>query len=212
MQLIIQSSPKELQLKEELKTLICELRSIHMVNEFPKYARTERKMNKIKSELNTLTQTRRGAQLKVTLGLNVAFHSLEAVIFIFLIFTFRHDPVVIFPAEWLSPLGSLISFPTSVHGAVSVPLWIMVCRSALRQLANVASLHWVIYCHFFEGLRSSFTLSSMLTAKCIVEFHYFCFTMYDPSNFAKELVLRSMLFGTSHGMSRNFRGISRCVI
>lgn len=51
---VVKTSASENNLKEELKTLKKELYCLNMVDEFPKYARTERKINKLKSEIQLL--------------------------------------------------------------------------------------------------------------------------------------------------------------
>lgn len=133
---VIKPSANENDLKEELKRLIKELQSLNMVDEFPKYARTERRINKLKSETQSIAQKRREVFLKMKLGVNVAYHILQVFVFICLIYNFRHEAVVVFPPEWLFPIGSLISFPSGVSGAVSTAVWIVVCRSTIPKLVK----------------------------------------------------------------------------
>ena len=52
-ELILCESDEDRKKKQELTELKDELRTISMVDEFPRYARTERKINKLTADLNT---------------------------------------------------------------------------------------------------------------------------------------------------------------
>ena len=47
----MESSDEEEDLRRQLKTLQAELRTINMSDEFAKYAKTERKINRLKDEI-----------------------------------------------------------------------------------------------------------------------------------------------------------------
>ena len=51
MELVVESSDEEEDLRRQLKTLQEELRTINMSDEFAKYAKTERKINRLKDEI-----------------------------------------------------------------------------------------------------------------------------------------------------------------
>jgi hypothetical protein len=54
---------------------------------------------------------------------------------LFLIWYYKYTPVIVVPAKWLSPVGSIISWPTEATGAVSVTVWFIITGTVARLTA-----------------------------------------------------------------------------
>ncbi len=54
--LVVQEDDQEKDLRNQLKNLFAELKSLNMVDQFAKYAKTERKINRLKEELSKISK------------------------------------------------------------------------------------------------------------------------------------------------------------
>ncbi len=52
----MEEAAEEMSIRQEMRELRSQLQSIHMVDEFAKYAKTERKLNKLKDQLNEICE------------------------------------------------------------------------------------------------------------------------------------------------------------
>ncbi|KAI0237407.1 Tail-anchored protein insertion receptor WRB [Lamellibrachia satsuma] len=132
--LLSQLSPKtreEEDLSSQLLEKQTELRSINMVDEFAKYAKTERKINKLAGNLNSYKKLRREKLVKINLFLRVGSRLLQILCLLSLVFMYRSIPLLELSADWLYPVSSLISFPFGSPGAISITCWLIVCRTVV---------------------------------------------------------------------------------
>jgi hypothetical protein len=54
---------------------------------------------------------------------------------LFLIWNYKYTPVIVVPAKWLSPMGSIISWPTKAAGAISITAWFIITGTVARLTA-----------------------------------------------------------------------------
>ena len=135
--LTVEEDEEEKKHRQELKELREELQNISMMDEFPKYARTERKLLKLKEEVAKLNKSKTEVFLKMKLGVNVAYHALQVFMMLGLMWTYRYEPLLQLPHEWVWPMQFFISFPSRIPGAIGITCWLIVCRSVVRKAVNL---------------------------------------------------------------------------
>jgi CHD5-like protein. len=57
------------------------------------------------------------------------------LIILFLIWNYKYTPVIVVPAKWLSPLGTIFCWPTQAAGAISVTVWFVITGTVARLTA-----------------------------------------------------------------------------
>jgi len=134
---ILMEENKKLKILEnELFTLNKDLKKINMMDEFAKYAKTERRIIRIKDEIKKENSVKSGIHLKVKIVVHPSFQFMRAVIFIGLLWKFRSSSLMYLPPQWLWPLNKLIAFPSGVPDGLGITFWLMVCRSLITQLTQ----------------------------------------------------------------------------
>ncbi|KAM7322354.1 hypothetical protein ACRRTK_019195 [Alexandromys fortis] len=133
---------QESQMRAEIQDMKQELSTVNMMDEFARYARLERKINKMTDKLKThgthlavtcnLAVKARTAQLaKIKWFISVAFYILQAALMISLIWKYYSVPVAVVPSKWITPLDRLVAFPTRVAGGIGITCWILVCNKVV---------------------------------------------------------------------------------
>jgi len=105
-----------------------ELQNLSAKDEFAKYARVQRKVNKTKSEISNIVAERKQRVAKFLYPLKILIYILNVSSTIALLVMYRNILCGDIPVPWLSPFDSIISFPLSNPGKISVPVWIFMCR------------------------------------------------------------------------------------
>jgi len=54
---------------------------------------------------------------------------------LFLVWNYKYTPVIVVPAKWLSPMGSIFSWPTQAAGAISITVWFIITGTVARLAA-----------------------------------------------------------------------------
>ncbi|XP_027019321.1 guided entry of tail-anchored proteins factor 1 [Tachysurus fulvidraco] len=122
---------QEMEMRTEIQNMKLELSSISMMDEFARYARLERKINKMTDKLKTHVKSRTAQQAKMKWIVNIVFYILQAVLMISLIWKYYADPVTVVPSKWISPLERLVAFPSGVAGGVGITCWLVVCNKVV---------------------------------------------------------------------------------
>uniref|UniRef100_A0A8C5M2C3 Guided entry of tail-anchored proteins factor 1 n=1 Tax=Leptobrachium leishanense TaxID=445787 RepID=A0A8C5M2C3_9ANUR len=122
---------QEYQMRCEIQSMRQELSSISMMDEFARYARLERKINKMTDKLKTHVKARSAQQAKVKWVVSIAFYVLQAALMISLIWKYYSEPVTVLPSKWIAPLERLVAFPTGIAGGVGVTCWLVVCNKVV---------------------------------------------------------------------------------
>ncbi|XP_038078716.1 guided entry of tail-anchored proteins factor 1-like [Patiria miniata] len=140
--ILFQDSQVEGSLKIKIKKLGDEQSELNVKEEFPKFARIDRKINKLKDELKKIRQSKTAKSFTVSWGLTLALNSVQTCCFIFLIWRYRHEPMLILNEEWLWPLSWFIAFPSAVPGAVGITCWILLCNNILKRGQVMITAAW----------------------------------------------------------------------
>ncbi|KAL0994359.1 hypothetical protein UPYG_G00121100 [Umbra pygmaea] len=121
----------EVEMRAEIQAMKKELSSINMMDEFARYARLERKINKITDKLKTYVKSRTSQQAKIKWVINILYYILQAVLMISLIWKYYADPVMVLPSKWISPLERMVAFPSGLAGGVGITCWLIVCNKVV---------------------------------------------------------------------------------
>ncbi|XP_069745036.1 guided entry of tail-anchored proteins factor 1 isoform X3 [Narcine bancroftii] len=121
----------ELQMRIEIGNMKQELATISMMDEFARYARLERKINKMTDKLKTHVKTRTAQLAKIKWVVNIVFYIAQAALMISLIWKYYSEPVTVLPHKWIAPLERMVAFPTGVAGGVGITCWLLVCNKVV---------------------------------------------------------------------------------
>uniref|UniRef100_A0A8C1XZP9 Guided entry of tail-anchored proteins factor 1 n=1 Tax=Cyprinus carpio TaxID=7962 RepID=A0A8C1XZP9_CYPCA len=113
---------QEMEMRTEIQNMKMELSTISMMDEFARYARLERKINKMTDQLKTLVKSRTSQQAKMKWIVNIVFYILQAALMISLILKYYADPVTVVPSKWIAPLERLVAFPSGIAGMSKSPV------------------------------------------------------------------------------------------
>lgn len=119
----------------ELRTLKLELSKINMRQDYINYVKSERKILAIQQTLKMFDEKYQRSHLKIMHGTNGALTFILIVISIY----YRYEPILIFDSTTkfdLIPFGTIMSFPTGINGAVSIPFWILITRCVTEHFAS----------------------------------------------------------------------------
>jgi len=112
-----------------------EMKSISMVDEFAKYAKLQRRLNQISLDLDSTAQARQLIQVKAKTSVTMIMYGLTAIIYFALLFFIGiRTPVFVVPKHWFFPLSVVLSYPTGVEGAISIPVWTVTMRNVISLL------------------------------------------------------------------------------
>ncbi|XP_063303261.1 guided entry of tail-anchored proteins factor 1 [Pelobates fuscus] len=122
---------QEYQMRSEIQTMRQELSAISMMDEFAKYARLERKINKMTDKLKTHVKARSAQLAKIKWVVSIVFYVIQAALMISLIWKYYSEPVTVLPSKWIAPLERLVAFPTGIAGGVGITCWLVVCNKVV---------------------------------------------------------------------------------
>ncbi|KAI8823178.1 WRB/Get1 family [Fimicolochytrium jonesii] len=111
-----------------------ELRGTSAQDEFAKWARLRRQLDKLKAEYDTAAQsdtlTRTTSELKLTWILRALLWTSQ----VYLMATYRTRPMLQMPKEVLGPFAWLASFPFGALGSVSAFFWFFACKRLFKKV------------------------------------------------------------------------------
>jgi len=134
LQLRYKTTTDEMKLRAEFKEMQKELATIPMVNEFARYAKLQRKMNKIEEAILAKGQSRMDQRESIRTKWTRYFQILNGLVLVYLSATQRYEPVIIGLTEWFWPLNQILAYPSGVDGSISTIVWLLICSNASRVL------------------------------------------------------------------------------
>uniref|UniRef100_E2J7B8 Guided entry of tail-anchored proteins factor 1 n=1 Tax=Triatoma matogrossensis TaxID=162370 RepID=E2J7B8_9HEMI len=123
-------------LQIEIDEIKGRMNEISIKDEFAKYTKLQRLLNKKREKLKAEVQMKKKTHLKLKLGIQYSSQAILTFVCLVLFWTQRSTPVIILSENWLRPFGSILSWPTHIPGALSLPLWFLVSNT----VAKIASL------------------------------------------------------------------------
>ncbi|XP_032793317.2 guided entry of tail-anchored proteins factor 1 isoform X1 [Daphnia magna] len=131
---IFKVTDEEKRIREEFKELRKELAGISAVDEFARYARTQRKMNKLDEQIQALGQSRMDDRESIKWKFTKTIQIINGAVLVYLAVTQRYEPVLTGLSDWFWPLNIVLSYPTGIEGALSIVFWLFICNNACRVL------------------------------------------------------------------------------
>ncbi|XP_061388819.1 uncharacterized protein LOC133323931 [Musca vetustissima] len=135
-------------LQEELKKAKAELDKVLNTTGQDRYVAEIRRMraeDKVNEAQRKIKMEQRKGQLKTYSTEIIMGYGFKAILYISLaIISFKHryNPVLTFSEDIsLQPLQGLLSFPTGVPNAISVPIWVLSCNVTFRLMSGLVRQH-----------------------------------------------------------------------
>ncbi|XP_054937722.1 guided entry of tail-anchored proteins factor 1-like [Physeter macrocephalus] len=133
---------QESQMRAEIQGMKQELSTVNMMDEFARYARLERKINKMTDKLKTHVKARTAQLAKIKWVISVAFYTLQAALMVTFIWTYYSVPVTVVRSRWITPLDLLVAFPTGVAGLAEKELTSRELTCPVSPKCEVAGLQF----------------------------------------------------------------------
>ncbi|KAL7648599.1 UNVERIFIED_CONTAM: hypothetical protein RMT77_000505 [Armadillidium vulgare] len=137
MNIISKETSMEKQMKAEVVDLKKQLQTVNMVDQFPVYAKLQRKINAQTTRYKEKLSERKSAGQKFKFFLNILFQGLTALCSFILIWNFRSSPVASMPDHLIWPLGHVLSLPSCRPGEISVIVWLPLVRTACGRFSKL---------------------------------------------------------------------------
>uniref|UniRef100_A0A3Q3MZX6 Guided entry of tail-anchored proteins factor 1 n=1 Tax=Mastacembelus armatus TaxID=205130 RepID=A0A3Q3MZX6_9TELE len=144
--MVQKDAEQESEMRAEIQEMKKEQSSISMMDEFARYARLQRKINKMTDKLKTHGERQKTAQqAKMKWIVNIAFYILQAALMISLIWKYYSEPVTVVPSRWIAPVErnpvlffkhtNWVSTPCLcccfLSGGVGITCWLVVCNKVV---------------------------------------------------------------------------------
>ncbi|KAK1132144.1 hypothetical protein K0M31_016275 [Melipona bicolor] len=118
----------DLELRKNLVHLKQEMTGISIVDEFSKYAKLQRKYNKLESTLKEKVNERLSSRMKMQISITYGFRMLNGLLMFILLYLYRNKPVIILPKGILWPIQNLLSWPCYHEDSISMIMWLIIAR------------------------------------------------------------------------------------
>ncbi|GAA5876521.1 hypothetical protein JCM16303_003567 [Sporobolomyces ruberrimus] len=114
--------------KAEILQLRADLAATSSQDEFSKWARIRRKLDKAVADLESTNSTSTAHKSRFQTSFKSALWLLTTIIPFIISSYHRKTPVIWLPKGWFGPLAWWFSFPSAPAGAVAVGIWTMACK------------------------------------------------------------------------------------
>lgn len=129
---IFRASDEELDLRTKMRDMKDELSHINMIDEFARYMKLQRKIDKIMMQIKDTGSNKQKKMAILNLGVKIGLHVLHVLVMLILVFSNRTEPLLQLQSTyWFFPLNKLVALPTGVTGGVGIVCWIVLCNSVI---------------------------------------------------------------------------------
>ncbi|XP_046573650.1 guided entry of tail-anchored proteins factor 1-like [Haliotis rubra] len=137
---VFRLSNEELDLRSQVRDLKSDQESVNMADEFARYMKIQRKIDKIMGQLKQLGSSRSQRLTMLKVGIKMAIHVVHALTMLSLVLTYRNEPLLELPSSYFFPFSRIVAFPTGIPGGVGIACWVLVCSTVVfraRRLIGV---------------------------------------------------------------------------
>ncbi|RUS69935.1 hypothetical protein EGW08_022307 [Elysia chlorotica] len=138
--LVFTAQNEELNMRAEIKDLKDEQSNLSITDDFARYARLQRKVDKLMAVVKEKGNERKQKLSYLRMAVTVGIYVMHAVVFLLLMFLLRSEPLSYLPPEWLFPLGNFVAFPTGAEGAVGLGCWVIVSNSVIHRVRGLVGV------------------------------------------------------------------------
>jgi len=139
---------KQRKLKREILTTKAELLSTSSQDQFAKWAKLRRKLDKSVADLDSLNNSLSSHRNTFSWFITVIYFIIATALPFVFTSWHRKTPIFYVPEGWFGPSEWFLRLPFAPAGAVSCAAWTMIVRKAIRSMGRVS---WDI----FEGFTSA---------------------------------------------------------
>ncbi|XP_076624341.1 guided entry of tail-anchored proteins factor 1 isoform X1 [Colletes latitarsis] len=125
------------ELRDELVNLKHEMGGIILNEEFSKYAKLQRKCNKLICIFKETVNERLSSRGKIQQFAIYGFHILNALFMLILFYLYKNKPVIIFPKGMLWPIQNFLSWPCYHEDSISLIMWVVISRVVVSSLKKI---------------------------------------------------------------------------
>ncbi|GAA5975560.1 hypothetical protein JCM5350_002650 [Sporobolomyces pararoseus] len=122
--------------KAEILQLRADLAATSSQDEFSKWARIRRKLDKAVQELESTNSIGTAHKTRFQTSFKSILWLLTTIIPFIISSYHRKTPVIWLPKGWFGPLGWWLSLPSAPAGAVAVGIWTMACKRTLGSIKS----------------------------------------------------------------------------
>ncbi|KAJ7451745.1 WRB/Get1 family [Mycena galericulata] len=126
------TAAKQRKLKSDILTLKAELLRTSAQDQFAKWAKLRRSVDKGLADLEKLNGEISARKSAFALRFNTAIYVLTTGLQFAVGWWYRKAAVFYLPPGWFGPLGWWLAFPFAPAGSVSVGVWQMACKRVLK--------------------------------------------------------------------------------
>ncbi|KAJ7693391.1 CHD5-like protein-domain-containing protein [Mycena rosella] len=126
------TATKQQRLKSEILTLKAELLRTSAQDQFAKWAKLRRSVDKGLADLEKINGEISARKSSFSLQFNSAIWVLTTGLQFAVGWWYRREAVFYLPKGWFGPLGWWLAFPFAPAGSVSVGVWQMACKRVLK--------------------------------------------------------------------------------
>ncbi|XP_074601800.1 guided entry of tail-anchored proteins factor 1-like [Brevipalpus obovatus] len=137
--IFFRESELESNLRKQITELKTELGTINMTQEFVKYAKIQRKINKMIEELKNQGNMKTMLKLKAQVIIYASVYIIVGTYTTYLIWSNRYKPLLILEPRVMHPFDYILRFPTGVDGAIGVTFWFPMVVSTSRYIKRILS-------------------------------------------------------------------------
>jgi len=130
------ASKKLRDLKKSILEDQAQLAQTSSQDEFAKWARLRRKVDKGLSELERLNAEQSAKRNVFSLKFNTALWTLTSGLQLFIMWWYREEAVFYVPKGWFGPAEWLLALPYAPRGAVSCTAWQFACQRTFNVVAK----------------------------------------------------------------------------
>ncbi|KAI3638939.1 hypothetical protein MIR68_003437 [Amoeboaphelidium protococcarum] len=125
------------QLKAEVVQLREQLKSISAMDEFAKWARLKRQVDKLSAEYDQLMSSDAMSKTAFTVKVSLALRVLVYIAYALLTFFHFRSPMAYLPSEWTGDyISRVLSLPVAPSNSISFSVWAFALRSVVRGAIN----------------------------------------------------------------------------
>ncbi|KAL2746828.1 tail-anchored protein insertion receptor WRB-like [Vespula maculifrons] len=128
---------QEVELRKNLATIRQEMASISMVDEFAKYAKLQRKYNKLENTLKEIENGRLSNRRKARLLTTYGFRFINGILIMIFLYIYNNEPVIKLPKDILWPINYFLRWPTNHEDSISLIMWFIIARIAISKCTQI---------------------------------------------------------------------------